>query len=145
MADNVVVPIGERATGMKYAEAYDILSNADRYTVSMLPAVKPKGGQMFLISTGGDETKRKDWMCDQYTWKVNDGTKRFPESKKSQPFIAKYYHKIDKTGKFQRHGWWLLDNPHLVLVHYIGDETTYIPKPHGNTKHSQRHYVVQSS
>jgi hypothetical protein len=77
-------------------------------------------------------------MCDQYQWKINDGTKKLPRSK---PVIIKYYHRMDKSGVFQRHGWWLIANPDLILVHYIGDHTSYIPQPHGNAKSSTRPFI----
>ena len=79
------------------------------------------------ISTNFSE----DWMCDQYQWVLNDGTKKLP---KSNPVLVKYYHRMDKSGTFQRHGWWRISNPELVLVHYMGDSTGFERKPHGNSK-----------
>ena len=42
-----------------------------------------------------------------------------------------------KEFTFARHGWWLTSNPHLVLVHYTGDENEYEPRLHGNSKSSK--------
>ena len=36
--------------------------------------------------------------------------------------------------KFKKLGHWLHSDPHLVLVHYLGDETIYKPMAHGNSK-----------
>jgi hypothetical protein len=40
--------------------------------------------------------------------------------------------------KFKKLGHWLHSDPHLVLVHYLGDETIYKPMAHGNSKHETR-------
>lgn len=37
--------------------------------------------------------------------------------------------------KFKKLGHWLHSDPHLVLVHYLGDETIYKPMGHGNSRH----------
>ena len=62
-------------------------------------------------------------------------------SRCKNPVIKKSYHKLGKTLTFQRHGWWLIENPHLVLVHCLGDETEYKPTPHGNSKNSSTEYI----
>ena len=63
---------------LSYQRAIDILKNHDRYASSLYPLVKPKGGEMFLVSTGGDDAKLKNWACDQYSWPVRDGHTSFP-------------------------------------------------------------------
>ena len=133
-------PFATRDTALKYSEAMALLQNHNPETVRLCPAVKPLGGQMFLISSGNEETKLKDWMCDQYKWKVNNGVNSYPSRSKS-PLVKKYYHKLSRQGTFTRHGWWLIDNPHLLLVHYIGNEAEYQPEPHGNAHDSSRPYV----
>ena len=82
-----------------------------------------------------------DWRCDQYHWKKNNGTVNFPNKKKEPVFIRKYYHKLYEGSSFCRHAWWLIDNPTLVLVHYLGDHHEYEPQPHGNSKSRRRPYV----
>ena len=37
--------------------------------------------------------------------------------------------------KFKKLVHWLHSDPHLVLVHDLGDETIYKPMAHGNSKH----------
>ena len=37
--------------------------------------------------------------------------------------------------KFKKLGHWLHSDPHLVLVHYLVDETIYKPMAHENSKH----------
>ena len=123
------VPFMTRPKGLGYKEATEILQNHDRYTVNLTPAVKPKGGEMFLISSGGDDLKFKNWNCDQYRWPIYDGIHALPTRSKDK-HIKKAYHKLTKAGSFTRHGWWLISNPHIVLVHYLGDESEYTPTPH---------------
>jgi hypothetical protein len=40
--------------------------------------------------------------------------------------------------RLKKLGHWLHSDPHLVLVHYLGDETIYKPMAHGNSKHETR-------
>ncbi|CAL4170556.1 unnamed protein product, partial [Meganyctiphanes norvegica] len=67
-----------------------------------------------------------DWKDDQYKWTCHDGTRRLP---RTNPTYIKSYHALDRTRAFKREGWRLISNPSIVLVHYIGDHTTYTPKP----------------
>ena len=91
-------PFATRDTALKYSEAMALLQNHNPETVRLCPAVKPLGGQMFLISSGNEETKLKDWMCDQYKWKVNNGVNSYPSRSKS-PLVKKYYHKLSSQDK----------------------------------------------
>ena len=79
-----------------------------------------------------------DWKVDQYTWKVHNGTHHLPTGK---PCIFKTFTALDRTYAFKRHAWWLSNNTSIILVHYIGDHTTYIPAPHGNSKHTDKEFV----
>ena len=54
----------ERATSLGYKEANDILTNADKYPVGTAPAVLPKGGQMFLISSKKQDSTRSKQLYD---------------------------------------------------------------------------------
>jgi hypothetical protein len=47
--------------------------------------------------------------------------------------------------KFKTLGHWLHSDPHLVLVHYLGDETIYKPMAHGNSKHETEFKRTMSS
>lgn len=126
-------PFMQRDRGLQYKEAISILKNHEQYSVYGVPPVKPKGGDHFLISSGGKDHNLKNCSCDQYKWPFYNGVTPYPTRCKS-PIIKKSYHKLGKMLTFQRHGWWLVENPHIVLVHYTGDETEYVPSPHGNSK-----------
>lgn len=138
---NLPTPFDKREIGLKYKEAKVILENHKSYKKSVLPPVKPKGGEMYLFSSEEDKTRYNDWRCDQYRWEVNNGTSNYPCGKGQTPFIKKYHHKVSKSSTFQRHAWWLLENPNIVLVHYIGNEAEYQETPHGNSKSKTREYV----
>ena len=127
------VPFMTKTTALRYRDAMEILQNHDSYIVNVTPAVKPKGGQVFLISSGGDDSKIKDWNCDQYHWAVYDGINTLPKRTEIK-YMKKAYHKLSRSGSFTRHGWWLISDPHTVLVHYLGDESEYTPTPHGLCK-----------
>ena len=57
-------PFRVQTKGLTYKEAIAILKNKEEYDVNLCPPVKPKGGEMFLISSGGDDSKLKNWNCD---------------------------------------------------------------------------------
>ena len=96
--------------GLSYKEAMMILQNHEQYAVNLCPPVKPKGGEMFLISSGEKDLNIKNWSCDQYKWPVYDGINSYPSRSKDK-VIKKTYHKLSKTSSFQRQGWWLIANP----------------------------------
>lgn len=139
--DNLPTPCGNKSSGLKYREAKVLLENHSTHKKSSLPPIKPKGGDMYLFTSEIDKTKLKDWMCDQYKWQINDGTSEYPCGKKDTAFIKKYHHRLTKEGTFHRHAWWLIDNPNIVLVHYIGDEREYEESVHGNSKSKDREYI----
>ena len=110
-------------------EALEYLLNEEEYKLSSTPATQPHGGHIFFFSSNGDITKINDWRCDQYKWGVNNGNKK--RIGKGGQTLIKCYHKLHKESSFQRHAWWLIDNPHAVLIQYIGDHSEYVGKPHG--------------
>jgi hypothetical protein len=108
--------------------------------VSNIPPQHPKGGQIFLISDGNNKARQNNWSCDGYPW-VNKGGYGVP--KKNPIVFARQYtlrqHSGDLKGceDFIRRAYFIKDSP-FKLVHYVGDESKYVPRPHGNQK-DQRH------
>lgn len=43
--------------------------------------------------------------------------------------------------KFKRHAYTMIDDTHKTLIHYLGDHTSIIDFPHGNSKHDERMHV----
>ena len=107
--------------------------------VSNIPPQHPKGGQIFLISDGNNKARQNNWSCDGYPW-VNKGGYGVP--KKNPIVFARKYtlrqHSGDLKGceDFIRRAYFIKDSP-FNLVHYVGDESKYIPRPHGNQKDQQ--------
>ena len=107
--------------------------------VSNIPPQHPKGGQVFLISDGNNKARQNNWSCDGYPW-VNKGGYGVP--KKNPIVFARKYtlrqHSGDLKGceDFIRRAYFIKDSP-FKLVHYVGDESKYIPRPHGNQKDQQ--------
>jgi hypothetical protein len=107
--------------------------------VSNIPPQHPKGGQIFLISDGNNKARQNNWSCDGYPW-VNKGGYGVP--KKNPIVFARKYtlrqHSGDLKGceDFIRRAYFIKDSP-FKLVHYVGDESKYIPRPHGNQKDQQ--------
>ena len=108
--------------------------------VSNIPPQHPKGGQIFLISDGSNKARQNNWSCDGYPW-VNKGGYGVP--KKNPIVFARKYtlrqHSGDLKGceDFIRRAYFIKDSP-FKLVHYVGDESKYVPRLHGNQK-DQRH------
>ncbi|CAC5396076.1 unnamed protein product [Mytilus coruscus] len=117
-----------------------ILSDPDMSKVTSLPPIKPKADDVFVIESINTE----DWKCDQYLW-IRDGGRTI---KVKDVEIGKVFYKVRIPGteiksgrvrprfslKFKKVGYWLINRPTLVLVHYTGDETIYTPMAHGNSK-----------
>ena len=107
--------------------------------VSNIPPQHPKGGQIFLISDGSNKARQNNWSCDGYPW-VNKGGYGVP--KKNPIVFARKYtlrqHSGDLKGceDFIRRAYFIKDSP-FKLVHYVGDESKYVPRPHGNQKDQQ--------
>ena len=118
-----------------------ILNNPDESKVITLPPVKPKGGDIFVIRSEHVD----DWKCDQYMW-MRDGLRKFQHKDVE---VSKINYKLWLPGveinygrkrpnyslQFKKLGHWLHSDSHLVLVHYLGDETIYKPMTHENSKH----------
>ena len=87
---------------------------------------------------GGDSAKVHDWRADQYQWGVDNGTTKSQVN--SELILVKSYKKLYKGSTFQRHAWWFLHNPHVVLIQYIEDHTEFQPRPHGDSVFNNRNY-----
>ena len=87
--------------------------------------------------------QKEDWRCDGYRWK-NVGVASLPWK---DPVIKKlYFHIITKdkpkgSSDFTRRVYQLPENPHLTLVHYLGDSSSFHPLPHGNKKNPSAGFV----
>ena len=125
-------------------EALQILKNHDQSPISNIPSVRPKAGEIFFISSGGDERKRNDWSHDGNQW-VNKGGDGYP--RKDKIMWRKNYNislmPADKLGspEFQRTSFMLIESMSLVLVQYTGDKNAYVPRPHGNQKSKTGDFV----
>ena len=77
-----------------------------------------------------------DWKSDQYRWN-NNKVAKLP---KKNPLLKKTYFVSDSpTGPcsgFRKHAYELLPSNNYVLIHYLGDEKTFIPFAHRNKKNN---------
>eukprot|EP00794_Sanderia_malayensis_P015337 gene15337-16914_t len=124
--------------------AIKILENVEKHRTVHNPAVKPKGGEIYLYVPQKPE-EQDNWKCDQYRW-LNNGPKEIP---RRGPLVRKFYYLArvpeGKTFQFQRHAYMLIADtrtPKPVLIHYIGDESIMIDFPHGNAKKSERPFYA---
>ena len=123
-------------------EIVQILQNPNKCKLSHVTPINPKAGEVYVLDWQGDQKKVKDYVTDQYMW-VADSTKMHPIS--GINLVKKYFNIRDDFGQvssrkvpfsrdFQKTVSYIKDNPFLQLTEYIGDETVYKPRPHGNTK-----------
>ena len=91
------------------------------------PPFKPTGKAVFVLKMD-DSNLSDDWRADGYTWR-NNGVRNMPFN------IKKHYFKLSNgTTSFVRHAYQCSDAPGMIIIHYLGDESGYESKPHGNAK-----------
>ena len=82
-----------------------------------------------------------DWRCDQYRW-INQGVTKLP---RKNPKLRKLYFDTDTPSGpskgFQRHGYQLLGNNSVTLVHYLGDEKAAVDFAHRNAKSNSKNFT----
>ena len=123
--------------------AREIIENPELEKVMYTPPVKPKAGEVFVYSHNGNLDKANDWKADKYIW-VNRSGYGIP--KKSKSFWKVRYnvsrYSNDQTGdtNFSKFAYYFKDKPewHFVLIHYLGDETVFVPRPHGGSVNNTR-------
>ena len=108
------------------------LDKPDTTKISTIPPIKPKAGELYVIN--GEH--QNDWACDGYKW-VNKGRYGLP---KNNPIVFVRCYNISRhlndnkcSDDFKRRLYYA-QNSSLKLVHYVGDETAYIPQPHGKDR-----------
>ena len=117
-------------------KAREIIENLDESKVMFVPPLKPKGGEVYVFSHGGDVKKSKDWRADKYIW-VNRGGQGVPKNSKSFWHLSYNISMSagDRKGdtRFTKHVYFFKDKPdwHYFLIHYRGDESVFVPRPHG--------------
>ena len=120
-------------TVLSYLNSHDCL---DHTNLSKVPPSRPSAGSFYIYLL--DNTHLEDWKADGYVW-INKG----PDSKLKKMNIKKtrFYIRTMKTQYdtgFSRISYELVERhtqDSCVVVQYVGDETLYIPRPHGNSVH----------
>lgn len=103
--------------------------------ISKIQPVSAKGGEVYCVDLNALAHK-KDVKHDKYVWR-SYGNKRLPTW---EPRVVKHFFRLrlpDNTfsDDFQKHIVESLDEDNnFAIIHYLGDETAFIPFPHGNCK-----------
>lgn len=80
------------------------------------------------------------WQKDGIRWRNNGGKKsKCNLGKKKNYLLSTPDGNIDG---FRKEAYMKVDDPTLVLVHYMGDESLIVDYPHGNSKHTKRNYIM---
>ena len=106
--------------------------------ISKVPPLSANGGEVYVVDMSA-LAHRKDIKYDKYVWR-SYGNKKLPSY---DPQVTKHFFRLrlpDKTfsDDFQKH---IIDSLHednnFAIIHYLGDETVFIPFPHGNSKRNK--------
>jgi hypothetical protein len=122
-------------------EIRNILKTVDPNRTIKVPPFRPDPGSV-LVYKFDSEIQKNDWCADGYVWR-HMGVQRLP---KNSPWFTKYYFQIvvgnaTHSQEFKRIGYRLLEDPLMVLVQYLGDNSVFKPYVHGNSKKSSREYI----
>lgn len=141
------VVYGECIVPLPVTDVEKIFLNVNSEKISTIPPRYPKSCE-YYVYRNTDATKQKDWTADGYFWR-NKGSYKYPKRAKIPIINSRQYWLMrdsdDNIGdrNFQRR---IYINPHvnLVLVHYTGDETLFIPRAHGNARISQSDNFIRT-
>jgi len=120
-------------------ECVDILANyrSHGFPLSNQPALRPSpSGSVFLYNA---ETA-SDWFEDGYNWKI-PGPGDYTNSEEVAGFGELLcVENVHPTAGFRRRGYWLTQQPSIVLVHYLSG----MPEPNGLDVYAdqRRHRMV---
>ena len=106
---------------------------------------RPKGKNVFVIGARNGNVKNEDWKADGYTWK-RYGTKKVKVNDEGAYLCKMYYKLMNQNSadeRLKKHVFKMEndENLNLILIQYIGDETIFVPQPHGNNKKRKNEYV----
>ena len=106
--------------------------------ISKVQPLSAKGGEVYVVDMDA-LAHRKDIKFDKYIWR-SYGNKKLPTY---DPQITKHFFRVRLPNQtcsddFQKH---IIDSLHennnLAIIHYLGDETVFVPFPHGNSKRNR--------
>jgi len=99
-----------------------ILISTDKHSewFTKTRVLRPENGQLLLFNR--KETKK--YRQDKYTWKTKRKSKFLREDRmklkiSGVPYITATYVHSDILPTFHRRSYWLIENPNVVLVHYL--------------------------
>ncbi|MCG8048891.1 MAG: Ulp1 family isopeptidase [Candidatus Thiodiazotropha taylori] len=127
-------------------DVLEILRNVDTNKITTDLDFRPKGNSVYVLSTSKENPKNEDWKADGYTWK-RIGTKKAKVNGEGLNFAKTYFKLLNQKvedGRFKKNVFRLdgeHENQNLLLIQYIGDETVFVPQPHGNSKSTGIEYV----
>lgn len=94
----------------------------------------PVGGNIYVIDLT-TLPNVKDVRIYNFVW-TDMGKKKYP---KKSPILFKSIIKVrlessGYSGSFQKHIYEPINDARYILIHYVGDETVFVPFSHGNAK-----------
>ena len=101
---------------LKSSEVLSILTSPSSYSLSLSPhppLCTPTPGSLYLY----DKRQCKRWRYDHHTWRTPERHVKLKVG--GQQRINALYSHSQEGGRLSRRGYWLLEDPHTVLVHYL--------------------------
>jgi hypothetical protein len=140
----ISLPIAtEKHKSIGIEEVQDIVGELEITVRPDITPLRPKGGEIYIFKSSGKITAN-DWRADGHVWS-NNGVKRVP---KNNPVLTKSYFILNLgkgiTCKEFRKEAYLFPRANgscVVLMHYLGDHTLSITRPHGNSARQTKIYI----
>ena len=138
---------GQTSHGFTPQTVYNMFQkpeDLDNTKLSTIPPTNP-AGDTYYIYKFDDCNERKDWFADGYTFKNMGNVIYYPKQTKElkrSRYCIKDHSTSGYNPNFTRTVFEMtsLQSPCYVLVQYLGDQSLYIPRSHGNAKNTDKPY-----
>ena len=138
---------GQTSDGFTPQTVYNMFQkpeDLDNTKLSTIPPTNP-AGDTYYIYKFDDCNERKDWFADGYTFKNMGNVIYYPKQTKElkrSRYCIKDHSTSGYNPNFTRTVFEMtsLQSPCYVLVQYLGDQSLYIPRSHGNAKNTDKPY-----
>ena len=149
MAKAKVYMHSNKQRGLNVSVLAKMLQSPVLELVSTTQPVKPKGGEVYVLDFTSEPDRKDDSRVDKYRWR-QDSVRKYPvPSTPDVTLIKTYFYmvvsdaagKLQTSAKFKKYISYLSTEPLMQAVEYIGDESLYVPLPHGNSKDKDTEFV----
>nr|XP_047137065.1 uncharacterized protein LOC105850453 isoform X2 [Hydra vulgaris] len=131
--------ITKKTETLTFNEVLTLLQNATYFNNGdeTIP-VRPKAGEIYGFTISSDKTLKKHLRADGYMWR-NKKSCALGNGLITKTYI---YARVGKTytNNFEKHEY-MLQNGKKALIHYLGNEKSYVDRCHGNSTKSKSFFA----